>query len=572
MTALEKLKNAKSLTDVAKMLGFTPSGLSYILYRMPPATRYTTFTIPKKGGGVRTIDAPTAQLKLAQRRLANILYQCRATIEAGTPRRPLSHGFRRSLSIITNAKPHQARRYVLNLDLQDFFPSFNFGRVRGFFIRNRDFALHEKVATIIAQIACHENALPQGSPCSPVIADLIAHVLDVRLAALAKTSSATYSRYADDLSFSSGRKQFASALAHRDEQTEGSPWHLGLPLVTAIEDAGFRINHGKTRMQCRPRRQMVTGLTVNAKVNIPADYYRLARSACNELFRTGTYHRQKPILLSDGTQSFERIHSPAVLEGVLNHIYHVKSVSDSRAEKERKEQRTAPTKLYRKFLFFRHFVALERPLVICEGRTDNIYLKTALRRLSAFHPRLGAWSGAHFQSEISFLRYSDRVREVLDLTGGTGDLATFMVRYSQSVMLYSYRPLNYPVILLIDNDDGANKIFSLMKQKGTPITFTSDGAFYHWQHNLYIVKTPSLGSSGVSCIESFFDPTVLDTKLKGKSFQPKAPIDKAKEYGKAAFAENVILPNAGTIDFSQFAGIFDRIIAVLDDYKAPIAP
>ena len=57
---------------------------------------------------------------------------------------------------------------MLNLDLEEFFPSFNFGRVRGFFIKNRDFALHEKVATVIAQIACHDNALPQGSPCSPV--------------------------------------------------------------------------------------------------------------------------------------------------------------------------------------------------------------------------------------------------------------------------------------------------------------------------------------------------------------------------------------------------------------------
>ena len=79
----------------------------------------------------------------------------------------MSHGFRRHYSIITNARRHKRRRYVLNLDLQDFFPSFSFGRVRGFFIHNNSFKLNEKVATIIAQIACHENVLPQGSPCSP---------------------------------------------------------------------------------------------------------------------------------------------------------------------------------------------------------------------------------------------------------------------------------------------------------------------------------------------------------------------------------------------------------------------
>ena len=83
----------------------------------------------------------------------------------------------------------------MNIDLQDFFPTFNFGRVRGFFIKDQDFAVPEKVATVIAQIACHEGSLPQGSPCSPLITDMIAHILDVRLVQLAKANRLTYSRY-----------------------------------------------------------------------------------------------------------------------------------------------------------------------------------------------------------------------------------------------------------------------------------------------------------------------------------------------------------------------------------------
>ena len=94
--------------------------------------------------------------------MANALYACRDEIDADSRRRSLSHGFRRKHSIITNARRHKRRRYVLNLDLRDFFPTFNFGRVRGFFIHNNSFKLHEKVATIIAQIACFENALPRG--------------------------------------------------------------------------------------------------------------------------------------------------------------------------------------------------------------------------------------------------------------------------------------------------------------------------------------------------------------------------------------------------------------------------
>ena len=101
------------------------------------------------------------------------------------------------------------RRWVFNLDLEDFFPSINFGRVRGFLLKNRDFrAESEHRATVISQIACHENSLPQGSPCSPVISNLVAHLLDMRLVRLASSVGCTYSRYADDLTFSTNKKIF----------------------------------------------------------------------------------------------------------------------------------------------------------------------------------------------------------------------------------------------------------------------------------------------------------------------------------------------------------------------------
>ena len=111
--------------------------------------------------------------------------------------------------------------------------------MRGFFIRDRYFALHEKVATILAQIVCHENELPQGSPCSPIVSNLIGHILDGRLARFAKMHKCTYSRYADDITFSTNQRSFPPELAV-PALGGGSQWALGEPLIARIEGTGSR--------------------------------------------------------------------------------------------------------------------------------------------------------------------------------------------------------------------------------------------------------------------------------------------------------------------------------------------
>lgn len=335
MSSLATLKSATSLEDLAELLGYKASSLSYILYKLPPTAKYTTFEIAKKSGGTRTVNAPVARLKNTQRQLARLLTDCRTEIESGAGRKVLSHGFRTSYSILTNAKEHKGRRYVLNFDIENFFPSFNFGRVRGFFLKNKQFELNEKIATIIAQIACHENKLPQGSPCSPIISDLIAHVLDVRLVQLAKAYKCTYSRYVDDITFSTNQKSFPAAIASQSGGP-GSEWILGADLKNAVATANFSINENKTRMQCAASRQIVTGLTVNKKVNVRAQYFRTTRAMCNSLFKTGTYS------WTNGAKTDNLRH----LEGALSHIYHVKNYSDLREKKEKRDAPSGPAKLY----------------------------------------------------------------------------------------------------------------------------------------------------------------------------------------------------------------------------------
>ena len=174
-----------------------------MLYKESPQTLYTEFSIPKKYGGFRAIAAPVPKLKLVQRKLADILQFCLQEInEKENYSDKVAHGFKRGRSIVTNAQCHKRKRLVFNLDLEDYFGSINFGRVRGFFIADRNFQLHPSVATILAQIACYKNSLPQGSPCSPIISNLVGTILDVRLVRLAKESNLTYTRYADDLTFS----------------------------------------------------------------------------------------------------------------------------------------------------------------------------------------------------------------------------------------------------------------------------------------------------------------------------------------------------------------------------------
>ena len=290
---------------------------------------------------------------MLQRRLSTLLYNCWDDITIATPRQPLAHGFRRHQSIFENAKKHKRRRYVLNIDLTDFFASFNFGRVRGFFISNRDFQLNERTATVIAQLACFKNSLPQGSPSSPVISDMIAHVLDVRLVQLAKAHRVTCSRYADDLTFSTSERLFPTALAYLD--TSSREWRLGTELIQTIERAAFRINPDKTRMQLHTGRQQVTGLTVNNKVNIRQDYTRSARAMCNTLFLTGIYHRREPV----DESSYKMITDLQPLAGILSHIYHIKSTT-TRSKHNGKLPKNVkiPTQhIYAEFLFYQYFVA-----------------------------------------------------------------------------------------------------------------------------------------------------------------------------------------------------------------------
>lgn len=555
--SLAKLKSASDIYDMAAVLGLKTAALAYILYKLPTAQKYSTFEIPKKSGGTRKIMAPDDRLKLAQRRLSDLLLACQAEIEAKQKideSCTLAHGFKPRFSISTNAEKHRNRRWVFNTDIKDFFPSINFGRVYGFFQKNQFYALKKPIATMIAQIACHENQLPQGSPSSPVISNIIAHILDIHLGDLAARNNCTYTRYADDITFSTNERRFPRAIARRDEDDDHK-WMAGGKLKKTIKANGFKLNSGKTRMQYCDSRQEVTGLVVNEKINVKQSYYKHVRSLTHTLIT--------------GKIPFEMVRGKKVkvssekLQGMLNFIYFIKA-----SENERtgiifdKENETTPNfyKIYGQFLDYTWFYGIGQPALLCEGKTDNIYLKAAIKARRAKFPKL----------KVNFFSYSDTSATLQDLSGGTGELNNLLSHYRKRISSFKGGG-KHPLIIVADNDSGATHLYSHIKnllKLPNPVDGTEQ--FYYIYENLYVVFIPKVAGAQTA-IENLFPKTLLNTKLDGKSFDITSKKDPTRYYFKKDFAVKVVKAGGSKIEFKGFDPLLKAIEAVKADYAKRLA-
>ena len=486
-----------------------------------------------------------------------MLNECFNQISKESNKKSLSHGFREKHSIVTNAQNHKNKRYVFNVDLQDFFPSINFGRVRGFFIKNHHFNLDPNVATVIAQISCHNNELPQGSPCSPIISNLIGHLLDVRMVNLAKKAKCTYSRYADDLTFSTNKKDFSDSIAIMKDENN---WIAGNKLIKEIEKVGFSLNTEKTSMQFKTARQITTGLIVNEKINVRREYYKIARSMCYELFKTGEFYIDKKDIPSNDAEHFENKGTINQLEGTLSFIYQIKRPHDTAKLGNRRFHPTAITKLYRDFLFYKHFFSMEMPVIVCEGKTDIIYLKCALKQLASIYNEFIEISDDGTNYKIKFLNFTKSLRDVFAISTGTSGLNHLIEIYEQSINIFKAEGKRCPVVVIIDNDDGAKEIKKRLKINPTDTI----NSFYYFAENLYVLIIPRTKNKA---IEDLFGKDVLETKIDGKSFNRSKKIDTKKEYGKIVFAEKVVKANQQRINFGDFKEVFDKLRLTIDDYR-----
>lgn len=219
--------------------------------------QYFEFSIPKKSGEERKICAPSKQLKLVQKKIAQILELFYTPNEN-------CHGFAKERSIISNAEIHTNKTYVLNIDLQDFFPSIKANHIVEN-LKNEPFNFNNEMANIIARIACKDGGLPQGSPMSPMVSNICCEKLDSDLKDFSVKHKLSYSRYADDITFSGYRRIFNDKFFSELGKIIG-------------RKNNFRIKKTKTRIQKRNNRQEVTGVVVNDKLNVNRTYVRNLRA------------------------------------------------------------------------------------------------------------------------------------------------------------------------------------------------------------------------------------------------------------------------------------------------------
>ncbi|VDG17557.1 RNA-directed DNA polymerase [Lactobacillus brevis] [Lactiplantibacillus mudanjiangensis] len=209
------LNEINSRSDLAHIIHIPESKLTYLLYITGIDNCYTEFEIPKKNGGVRKIESPNKDLRIVLKRLSDalLLVKNKADKESGV-RENIAQAFTKKRGIITNARIHRNKRFVVNLDLKDYFTSFHFGRVLGYFEKNKNFVLPHNMAVILAQLTCYQGHLPQGAPSSPIITNMIGRMLDLHLLEITRKYRLDYTRYADDLTFSTNVKSFLEKKMH----------------------------------------------------------------------------------------------------------------------------------------------------------------------------------------------------------------------------------------------------------------------------------------------------------------------------------------------------------------------
>lgn len=557
------MKNIKTRNDFAKFIGVKLQTLTYLLYIKKIDNCYNTLEIPKKNGDTRTICVPNKNLKKVQKKLYNKLstyYDEIKTQNNFTSK--ISHGFEKNRSIVTNAEVHKNKRYVVNLDLLDFFPSINFGRVRSYFIKNNYFEINDDIATILAQLTCYKGTLPQGAPTSPLIANMICNIMDIRILKIAKKYRLDYTRYADDLTFSTNNKYF---LNDYDKFLED--------IKNIIHRSGFELNSKKTRLLFSNSRQEVTGLVVNKKISVPKEYYKNTRAMAHSLYKNGYF------LIDDEVGTIEQLEGRFSFINQIN-LYNIDNKKKDMWHLNSKE------KQYQKFMIYKTFYANEKPLIITEGKTDVLYIKAALKKYYKYFPNLITKKGnGNFVFHVNFFKRKQKHSYYLNLVKDGAD--TIKNIYSNCYIktknnknittVHDFKKLRgeretNPVILIFDNEMVSNKdrplkkFLNEIKVNASQKDKLKENLYINICDNLYLCTYQLNNKEACEIeIEDLFPADVLEHEINGRKFSKKDSTHDNGFYGKNEFSQYVY-SNYESIDFSNFISLLSAINEIIELY------
>lgn len=557
------MKNIKTRNDFAKFIGVKLQTLTYLLYIKKIDNCYNTLEIPKKNGDTRTICVPNKNLKKVQKKLYNKLstyYDEIKTQNNFTSK--ISHGFEKNRSIVTNAEVHKNKRYVVNLDLLVFFPSINFGRVRSYFIKNNYFEINDDIATILAQLTCYKGTLPQGASTSPLIANMICNIMDIRILKIAKKYRLDYTRYADDLTFSTNNKYF---LNDYDKFLED--------IKNIIHRSGFELNSKKTRLLFSNSRQEVTGLVVNKKISVPKEYYKNTRAMAHSLYKNGYF------LIDDEVGTIEQLEGRFSFINQIN-LYNIDNKKKNMWHLNSKE------KQYQKFMIYKTFYANEKPLIITEGKTDVLYIKAALKKYYKYFPNLiTKKDNGNFVFHVNFFKRKQKHSYYLNLVKDGAD--TIKNIYSNCYIktknnknittVHDFKKLcgereTNPVILIFDNEMVSNKdrplkkFLNEIKVNASQKDKLKENLYINICDNLYLCTYQLNNKEACEIeIEDLFPADVLEHEINGRKFSKKDSTHDNGFYGKNEFSQ-YIYSNYESIDFSNFISLLSAINEIIELY------
>ena len=481
-------REIKDLNHLSSILGIDRNTLNNLLNQKYREKLYETYYIPKKDGSDRQICAPKEPLKSIQKKIAELLWQnqlwvnhekeekyikdkkmlreekyriqtfsetledinsgYKLTLEIKKDYRfqnDIIQAFEKGKSILTNAEIHRNKKFIINIDLENFFDSFTFHRVKGYFEKNKDFQLSKEIAMSLANLVCYKSKLPQGAPSSPILTNIIGRILDSRILKICKKYRLKYTRYADDMTFSTNDDAVIKTIDTFLSE-----------LNRVIDEAGFKVNEKITRVRYWNSRQLVTGLVVNKRVNIPREYYKATKGMAHQLYLGKDIHING-----------EKINNPINrLTGRFAFINQVERFNNERMNLERTEF-SAKEKSFQRFLFYKNFYGAEKPVIITEGKTDIRYIRAALKKLHDKHPSLITLEeGGKAKYKLTFFKKSDITEQYLDLNkqGGSVFEKIWNLYYDNQIFekknfnnIYDYfrridSKYKSPVIMVFDNE------------------------------------------------------------------------------------------------------------------------